>query len=590
MEEIPSGGVIALHTVRRFVDLAVDALGEAREEIDALNVYPVPDGDTGTNLHLTLWAAREGLLAALEGGSSEEAVRPDLALTALARGALLGARGNSGVILAEVLGAIARRIAATSAQETSATVVAQAFDLAARRGYAAVGTPVEGTMLTVLRAAADAGLAELDRAGDQHRGDPDRVRAGQVVVVAAAAARQALARTPEQLPVLAAAGVVDAGGRGICVLLDAAETALTGRRPRPPAPGPQIPVRADGTGSGPGVTLEARDEGDGPAYEVMFLLDAEDDAVPVLRERLGALGDSLVVIGGDGLWNVHVHVDDAGAAVEAGIEAGRPHRVRISDLVTGTRRHGTRAADPPGCAPSEPTAPRRTGRAVVAVSAGPGLAALFAGAGARVVEGGLGRRPSAGELLEAILGSGAAEVVVLPNDPDTAGAARIAAETAHTDHDVRVAVVPAAAQVQGLAALAVHEPGRSFDQDVLEMTATARHVRHGATTLAARRAMTMGGPCEPGDVLGVVAGDFAVVGDDLEQVAVEVVRRLVAGGGELVTVVAGAAEDPGPDGVGEEAGALAERVARRVRDEHPYLDVMVYDGGQQRYPLLLSVE
>ncbi len=322
----------------------------------------------------------------------------------------------------------------------------------------------------------------------------------------------------------------------------------------------------------------------------MFLLDAEDDAVPVLRERLGALGDSLVVIGGDGLWNVHVHVDDAGAAVEAGIEAGRPHRVRISDLVTGTRRPGSAADDAPGCAPSERTAPRRTGRAVVAVSAGPGLAALFAGAGARVVEGGLGRRPSAGELLEAILDSGAAEVVVLPNDPDSAGAARIAAETAHTDHDVRVAVVPAAAQVQGLAALAVHEPGRSFDQDVLEMTATARHVRHGATTLAARRAMTMGGPCEPGDVLGVVAGDFAVVGDDLEQVAVEVVRRLVAGGGELVTVVAGAAEDPGPDGVGEGAVALAERVARRVRDEHPYLDVMVYDGGQQRYPLLLSVE
>ncbi len=252
MEEIPSGGVIALHTVRRFVDLAVDALGEAREEIDALNVYPVPDGDTGTNLHLTLWAAREALLTFLEGGASEEEVRPDLALTALARGALLGARGNSGVILAEVLGAIARRIAATSAQETSATVVAQAFDLAARGGYAAVGTPVEGTMLTVLRAAADAGLAELDQAGDQRRGDPDRVRAGQVVVVAAAAARQALARTPEQLPVLAAAGVVDAGGRGICVLLDAAETALTGRRPRPPAPGPQIPVRADGTGSGRG--------------------------------------------------------------------------------------------------------------------------------------------------------------------------------------------------------------------------------------------------------------------------------------------------------------------------------------------------
>ncbi len=600
MEEIPSGGAIALHTVQRFVDLAVDALGDAREEIDALNVYPVPDGDTGTNLHLTLWAGREALRTSVGAGSEEAGtgVGPGTALAALARGALLGARGNSGVILAEVLGAIAQRIGDMSPTETSATVVAQAFDLAARRGYAAVGTPVEGTMLTVLRAAADAGLAELDRAGAQHRGDPDRIRASQVVVAAAAAAREALARTPEQLAVLAAAGVVDAGGRGVCVLLDAAETAMTGRRPRPAAPGPQIPVRADGA-SAAGIAADPSRRGAdevsagraGPAYEVMFLLDAEGDAVVTLRERLGGLGDSLVVIGGDGLWNVHVHVDDAGAAVEAGIEAGRPHRVRITHLLSTVGRpgSGSGSAEAPGGAPGpgDPRAcgdHRRGGRAVIAVAAGPGLAALFSQAGAHVVRGGPGQRPSAGMLLEAVLGSGAAEVVVLPNDPDSAGAARIAAETAHSDHDVRVAVVPAEAQVQGLAALAVHEPGRSFDQDVLEMTATARHVRHGATTVAARRAMTMGGPCEPGDVLGVVAGDFAVVGQDLEEVAVEVVGRLVAGGGELVTIVAGSA------GAAEDPLGLAEEVARRVRAEHPYLDVMVYDGGQERYPLLLSAE
>ncbi len=607
MEEIPSGGAIALHTVQRFVDLAVDALGEAREEIDALNVYPVPDGDTGTNLHLTLWAAREALREGVRADADAAADAAadgsgaGTALAGLARGALLGARGNSGVILAEVLGAIARRIGDMTAEETSATVVAQAFDLAARRGYAAVDTPVEGTMLSVLRAAADAGLAELDRAGAQHRGDPDRVRASQVVVVAAAAAREALALTPTQLPVLAAAGVVDAGGRGLCVLLDAAETAMTGRRPRPAPPGPQIPVRARairGASAGGPDTDPSRQRADepdggraGPAYEVMFLLDADDGAVVTLRERLGVLGDSLVVIGGDGLWNVHVHVDDAGAAVEAGIEAGRPHRVRITHLPPSVRGTGaaTGAGGPTGRDPGGGDLPahddhRRGGRAVIAVAAGPGLAALFSEAGAGVVRGGPGKRPSAGALLEAILGSGAAEVVVLPNDPDSAGAARIAAETAHSDHDVRVAVVPTDAQVQGLAALAVHEPGRSFDQDVLEMTATARHVRHGATTLAARRAMTMGGPCEPGDVLGVVAGDFAVVGQDLEEVAVEVVRRLVAGGGELVTIVAGTT------GAGDGPGGLAEEVARRVRDEHPYLDVMVYDGGQERYPLLLSVE
>ena len=193
----------------------------------------------------------------------------------------------------------------------------------------------------------------------------------------------------------------------------------------------------------------------------------------------------------------------------------------------------------------------------------------------------LGRRPSTGELLEAITGCGAQEVVVLPNDPDSVRVAQVAAHTAQQDLGVRVVVVPTSAQVQGLAALAVHEPGRAFDADVVEMTATARHARHGAVTIAARTAMTMAGPCEPGDVLGVVEGDFAVVGSDLDEVAAQVADRLLGGGGELVTVVSGA-EDPD--------GALAHRLAAWVEEHRPHVDVMVYDGGQERYPLLLAVE
>jgi dihydroxyacetone kinase-like predicted kinase len=158
-------------------------------------------------------------------------------------------------------------------------------------------------------------------------------------------------------------------------------------------------------------------------------------------------------------------------------------------------------------------------------------------------------------------------------------AAQAAARQAEDDEGIRVAVIPTEAQVQGLAALAVHEPGRPFDQDVLEMTATARHARHGAVTIAAKQAMTMAGPCEPGDVLGVVAGDFAVVGHDLDAVATDVLERLLAGGGELVTVVAG---HGGHD--------LARRTATAVEERHPHVDVMVYDGGQERYPLLMSVE
>jgi len=564
VQQVPRGGALELATVLAFVDLAVDALAEAREEIDALNVYPVPDGDTGTNMSLTVSAARE----ALRDAAGRQDVDREQALAAFARGALLGARGNSGVILSEMLGALARRLARSTSGERNATVVAQALQGATDASYAAVGTPVEGTMLTVARAASEAAATAAARPG---------TRARDVFAAAALAAREALALTPTQLPALAAAGVVDAGGRGLTVVLDAAETALTGRRPSPvevrlgdhaiPVPHP----RAGGRGSGD-------DHATGPAYEVMYLLDAADDRVAVLRDRLSALGDSLVVVGADGLWNVHVHVDDAGAAIEAGIDAGRPHRIRVTHLLAAPATEPGPAADDAGPSPQDGPV-RREGRAVVVVAAGPGLAALFEQAGAVAVPGGPGRRPSTGELVEAMAATGAREVVVLPNDAESVRVARLAAGTAESDLGLRVSVIPTRAQVEGLAAVAVHEPGRTFEADVTEMTATARHVRQGAVTVAAREAMTMAGRCEPGDALGVVAGDFAVVGHDLHEVATTVLGRLLAGGGELVTLV-----------TGEDAGDLGARTAAWVEQHHPHVDVHTHDGGQPRYPLLMSVE
>jgi DAK2 domain fusion protein YloV len=545
--EAPTGGGIDLEVVRRFVDVAVDALAAAREEIDALNVYPVPDGDTGTNMYLTMSASRD----AIHQAAAEDADLPT-ALAAFRRGALLGARGNSGVILSQLLGALVARIGRAAPGERNATMMAEAMTEASEAAYAAVGTPVEGTILTVARAAAEAAVG---------RAEDERARARDVFAAAAQAAREALARTPEQLEQLRIAGVVDAGGRGLSVILDAAEAVLTGRRP---IPVPQ-PI---GTHTIPQAVGDADLHPDGPAYEVMYLLDADDDAVPDLRVALAPLGDSLVVVGGEGLWNVHVHVDDVGAAIEAGIAAGRPHRVRVTHFAEQVARQIEQAARR-----------TRTGRSIIAVSAGPGLARLFGDAGAIVIDGGPGNRPSTGMILDAITESGAAEVVILPNDQDSVRAARIAAQTAEEDLDVRVAVIPTEAQVQGLAALAVHEPARGFDADVLEMTATARHTRHGAVTIAARRAITMAGPCEPGDVLGVIEGDFAVVGHDLTTVATEILERMLGGGGELVTLVSGA----GGNGL---AGHCEEYVA----DKHAHVDVVVYDGGQDRYPLLFSVE
>ncbi len=535
-----------LQVVRRFAELAVEGLAAAREEIDALNVYPVPDGDTGTNMFLTVESARDALVEAL-------AQDPDdlrAGLHAYGRGALLGARGNSGVILSQLVGALLRRIGQAGPDDRSAAVFAEGMALATDAAYAAVGTPVEGTILSVARAAADAA----------HRAalDPDQ-RLGGVVHASVQAAVVALARTPEQLPRLAQAGVVDAGGRGLCVVLAAAESAVTGQRP----------ASVDHHVGSPALPVGGLPSGDltegGPAYEVMYLLEADDDAIPGLRAALAPLGDSLVVVGGEGLWNVHVHVDDVGPAVEAGIRAGRPRRIEVTHFAEQRSRATERRAVP-------------RGRKLVIVAAGPGLVELYRESGAEVIEGGPGRRPSTGRLLRAIEATGAQEVIVLPNDADTVRTAEAAAHEAEAK-GVHVVVIPTRAQVQGIAALAVHEPGRPLDSDVVQMTAAARGARHGAVTLAAKEAMTSAGPCAPGDTLGVVQNDFVIVGEDLFEVACGVLERLLGGGGELVTLVAG-----------EEAGDLAEACEHWVGQAHPGVDVVVYQGGQDRYPLLMAVE
>ena len=536
--------VLDAKVVLRWCRAALAGLAEAREEIDALNVYPVPDGDTGTNLYLTLESATE---AAERAHRENAALGPVLA--AIARGALLGARGNSGVILAQMFRAVADALGTADDTAIQPAMFAAALTDAADAGYAAVAHPVEGTMLSVARAAAQAATERAETGASC----PD------VALTAARAAHEALNRTPDQLEILRRAGVVDAGGRGLTVVLDALDMILTGRRPldHPRAVTeyavPSVTVDT--------VTVDATTPGS-PAYEVMYLLDAPQSAIPTLRTMLEPLGDSLIVVGGEPLWNVHVHVDDAGAAIEAGMVAGRPHRIRVTYLAEPLGR-----PEPNGGA-----------RAVVAFAAGDGLATLFESAGVTVVQTSVGR-PSTAEMLAAIERSGAGEVVVLPNARDGIAVAEAAAAEARSA-GVRVAVIPTRAQVQGIAAAAVHEPARTFDADVVAMTTAAGHTRHGAVTVAIREAVTSAGVCQPGDVLGVVEGDFVVIGDDVRAVAVGVVERMLAAGGELVTVVAGSESDR----------ALADTVTDAVRRSHPGVDTVVYLGGQPRYPLLIGVE
>ncbi|WP_328836849.1 DAK2 domain-containing protein [Streptomyces europaeiscabiei] len=561
MPQVPQTFFDAL-AVRTWCGLALAALGRAREEIDAINVYPVADGDTGTNLYLTMESAAAAVEAVFAGheaaGPTAGAGKPTLAeaARAMAHGALIGARGNSGTILAQLLRGMAQVLSGDSeAAHTDGQGLRLALRHAADSARDAVAHPVEGTVLTVASAAADAATGTE----------------GDCATVARAAyegAGTALAATPGQLAALARAGVVDAGGRGLVAVLAALVETFTGDAPRAVAVAGGY-TRVPEAGEVAEVCADDRPEEGGPAFEVIYLLEAEDAAVARLRRRLDRLGDSLVVVGGDGLWNVHVHVDDAGAAVEAGVEAGRPYRIRITHF-------GAEDAHMTGEAGRQPR--ERAQRAVVAVVPGEGLAGLYAEAGATTVLARPGEPPASGELVEAVRRAHAREVVLLPNDADLRHTAAAAAEQARAE-GVRVALIPTRSAVQGIAALAVHEPDRRFDEDVVSMTSAAGATRYAEVVIAERQSWTMAGICQAGDVLGLIDGDVAVIGSDVTLTTAAVVDRMLAAGGEMVTLV-----------LGDEAPAdVVDHVEARVR-EHLAVDTVVYRGGRQGALLLIGVE
>jgi DAK2 domain fusion protein YloV len=575
------------------------AFAAHRAEIDDLNVFPVPDGDTGTNLYITLDSALEAAREPRGQGETGEkrgdpGVEGTLAQDAatLARATLLAARGNSGVILSQLVRGLSEIIAEAATSDPpegmDAPTLARAVRRASDRAYAAVTRPVEGTILTVAAAAATAAETAAESGSDLYG----------VAHASLAAARTALAATTAQLPILARAGVVDAGGLGYVLVLEALELVVSGEPAGDPAGDPR-PERAtrlspealraaahahaaggarvlrDLDGDGWRADTALRDgDGDGhggrepagPSYEVMYLLSGSDDqAVAALRGRLDALGDSVLVVGGEDLWNVHVHVDDVGAAIQAGIQAGRPHRIVVTHFGDQQRARTARSTRGPV--------------AVVACAAGGGLAEVFGAAGAVAVFNGPGRRASAGQLLDAIRSTGSRCVIVLPNEKDTQLAAEAAASAA-ADSGLDVHVVRSWSAVQGIAALAVFEPTASGRDNLLAMSGAAAATRHGAVTVASKESLTSGGWCHPGDVLGAVEGEVVVVGADLAVVGAEVVARLLAAGGELLTVISGA-------GSGPEISAL---VAQSARAGGRDVEVSLIDGGQATFPLLIGVE
>jgi uncharacterized protein len=508
---------------------ATALVGESAEALNAINVYPVPDSDTGTNLRLTL----DGIASAVPGVTGDD-------LDTLVQAAILSAHGNSGAIVAEMLTSVARRLPDEVDATPAGGRLAALLRVAAVAARRAVARPVEGTIVSVAEAAAD----EAEAARSMH---PDDSLA--VARAAQRAAKEALARTPDQLDVLAAAGVVDAGGQAYVLLLDALVESLHGEPARPL------------TAVAPVATVGRPAENGRPPmeYEVMYALRGASAAGrEALRERLSALGHSVVLVGDQSVAQVHVHLREAGSAIEAGLGHGRLSQIRITAL------------------PPEPSA-ETSQRTVLCVVAGPGLAdAVFGMGGTPVVSVDPDRMLVD---LTAAAEHSAGDLIILPNDPGTLGrASQLAAALRGTDR--RVTVIPTVAQVQGLAAMAVHEPAADFESVVVAMSNAAGHVRHGAVTVAEGTAMTMAGPCRPGDVLGVVMGDFVEIGPTVPEVGWAVVERLLSTGGELLTVVAGAEVDD----------EVPERLADRVRAARPGMDVEVVYGGQPRYRLLLGLE
>jgi DAK2 domain fusion protein YloV len=524
---------------------AVGGLVVHAEEINRLNVFPVADADTGTNMLYTMRAALAEAERHTEGSADVAHVT-----AALARGALRGARGNSGVILSQILRGLADATASAAADAAGglADINATLFGAALRHAVALVvdsmGEEVPGTIVSVLQVAA-ATAEHCAAVGDELS---DSVHA------TADAAVTALEKTPEQLDVLADCGVVDAGGRGLLVLLDTLAATLTGRPPVRAEYVPSPPAQ-------PAVAAEPAGDVRPPHYEVMYQISAAEDRLDVLRERLEELGDS-VAIAGDGVesYSVHVHADDAGAAVEAGLAVGTPSDIQISTLRGGA-------------APGRWT--RR--RAVLAVVDGDGAEQLFTGEGAQILP--CAGSISARDLLRAVVDTGAGQIVVLPNGY-VAAEELVAGCTAAAGWGLDVVPVPTGSMVQGLAALAVHEPGRTAVDDGYSMARAAGATRHGSVRVATEQALTWAGQCEPGDGLGIAGDEVLVVHPDLATASCGLLDLLLAVGGEMVTVLVG-------DGVDDR---VAAEIDAHVHRYHPGIELLTYQTGHSGDALLIGVE
>ena len=528
----------------RAVTTYAGLLRDQRDVINRLNVYPVPDGDTGTNMTLTL----ESVVADVNALGSE--VTMSEVCRAIAQGSLMGARGNSGVILSQMLRGLIQGFSTDAVDATQMAAGLVRADVLARQ---AVARPVEGTILSVARAAA--------------KGAQNASSLESVVHGARDAARVALAKTPEQLAVLKQAGVVDSGGTGLVLWFDALCHVVAGD------PLPETPD-IDSLRALP--PMHEADEGDisDLQYEVMFLLDANDEKLPAFRAAWEDLGDSIVIVGGEGLYNCHIHSNDVGASIEAALDAGRPRQIRVTDLSDQViEERWVREAN---VLPDAPATPAPT-TAVVAVVVGEGVGRIFQTLGVReLVKGGQSMNPSTAELVDAVRATGSSQIVILPNNRNI----RAVAEQVNSLVELDVRVVATDSIVEGFAALLSYDPDAGVEENFQSMTDSAQHVVAGEVTRAVRDTQTDAGEVKTGDWIGLGAGGVLAIARSVEDVNALLLGRLVKDEHELLTIIEG-----------EGSTKDATLALRQFATEHfPKLCVEVHYGGQPLYPYFFGVE
>jgi uncharacterized protein len=537
-----------------------DALRMHQADINRLNVYPVPDGDTGTNMALTLEAVVSELQAVEDGAGLLEVCK------AIGHGSLMGARGNSGVILSQLLRGMSERMGAAGEDGVGPDVLVDAIGHASDLARRAVVRPVEGTILTVAAAAATGAAQGSGLLG--------------VVESARGEAADALARTPEMLPVLAQAGVVDAGGSGYLLLLDAFLLVLDGR-PLPEPSGVDAPDLSNLNGAWAeqdGMHGEEHAVGD-LRYEVMYFLHAPDDSIEFFKDVWEGIGDSIVVVGGDGLWNCHIHTNDIGAAIEAGVDTGRPHRIRVTDLdeQVEEERWVRESVGAPGAGPgTEDTGPPPT-TSVVAVVSGDGIGRIFRSLGVHhLVVGGQTMNPATADLVKAVESIASDQVVILPNNKNI----RPVADQVDALCGKTVRVVATGSIVEGFAALLAYDPAAEADANVASMSESAARVLPAEVTRAVRDTVTDAGEVHEGDFIGISRDGVVAVSDNVVVCTRLLLSRLLEPTHELVTLIEG------------EGARVADtrRIEEWLSEEHPDVAIEVHQGGQPLYPYLLGIE